>query len=202
MKITAQSLRTSPVKFPIERLRKGVNGVLYATVLAFCLFAPPSELFHPAHRWMQLEGLICVLVAILGRLWCGIYVFGRKSKELVTDGPYSLCRNPLYIFSFLGGLGVAAQTGSIAVAVIFSLGFWSCYYQVIRAEEKRLLTLYGSEYELYCDSVPRLLPRLQGYRTCERLDVPVRAFSRLLWKGIWPALAVVAADLILLLRSY
>ena len=42
-----------------------------------------------------------------------LYVGGRKNAELVTTGPYSMMRNPLYFFSLLGVAGVGAQTGSV-----------------------------------------------------------------------------------------
>jgi hypothetical protein len=32
-------------------------------------------------------------VASLGRMWCSLYIAGSKDKELITNGPYSLCRN-------------------------------------------------------------------------------------------------------------
>jgi protein-S-isoprenylcysteine O-methyltransferase Ste14 len=42
----------------------------------------------------------------------------RKIEELVTVGPYSVMRNPLYFFFILGGIGVGAQSGSVVVALI------------------------------------------------------------------------------------
>lgn len=41
-------------------------------------------------------GIMSVGVAILGRLWCSLYIAGRKDRILVVHGPYSLSRNPFY----------------------------------------------------------------------------------------------------------
>ena len=51
-------------------------------------------------------GIILVGIASFGRLWCSLYIAGYKTDNLVTEGPYSMCRNPLYFFSFIGALGV------------------------------------------------------------------------------------------------
>jgi protein-S-isoprenylcysteine O-methyltransferase Ste14 len=43
------------------------------------------------------------------RLWSTLYIGGRKRVVLVSDGPYSLCRNPLYVGTFLIALSNAEQ---------------------------------------------------------------------------------------------
>ena len=49
-----------------------------------------------------LVGCLCVGAAMAGRMWCAQYIAGYKNDVLVREGPYSVCRNPLYFFSFLG----------------------------------------------------------------------------------------------------
>ncbi len=43
---------------------------------------------------------------------------GRKILELVTDGPYSIMRNPLYVFSVIRVAGIGAQAGSVTIALV------------------------------------------------------------------------------------
>ena len=191
----------APAKQVVERYRKAVNVLLYAMVFAACLTPPSAEFFSRTGRWMQLAGYICVAVAIVGRLWCGIYVFGRKTKQLCTAGPYSLCRHPLYVFSFVGGMGVAAQSGRWTVLLAFALIFWAWYGRVIRVEDRRLRERFGAEYARYRAAVPAILPRLRSYDAPASLTVPIREFTPLMWKGIWPMLAVAAADLLVILRT-
>ena len=61
--------------------------------------------------------LACFMAGIgaFGRIWCSLYIAGYKNNVLVTDGPYSMCRNPLYFFSFVGGIGVSCATETFTI---------------------------------------------------------------------------------------
>ncbi|MGU9537294.1 methyltransferase family protein, partial [Proteus mirabilis] len=80
-------------------------------------------------------GMVAIMVCVLGRAWCALYIGGRKKQEIVTSGPYSLCRNPLYVFSVIGAFGVGAQTGSLSVGLAFALACWGVFLIVARREE-------------------------------------------------------------------
>ena len=56
--------------------------------------------------FLWLMGWLFVGVGAMGRIWYSIYISGYKNNKLVMEGPYSLCRNPLYLFSYLGGVGI------------------------------------------------------------------------------------------------
>jgi hypothetical protein len=122
-------------------------------------------------------------------------------KELCRDGPYSICRNPLYLFSFIAGIGVAAQCHSRVVMIVFASIFCGYYFLVIKAEEKRLAALFGDEYEEYCRAVPRIIPRFRIYRTSETISVPMKDFFPAMVKGLWPIMAAAAAELIQILSA-
>ena len=49
-----------------------------------------------------LMGAVLVGVASMGRLWCSLYIAGYKTEILVTEGPYSITRNPLYFLVYWG----------------------------------------------------------------------------------------------------
>ena len=55
-------------------------------------------------------GLVLTFIGCLGRVWCLVHIAGRKNNELVMEGPYSLCRNPLYLFGLIARVGVAFST--------------------------------------------------------------------------------------------
>ena len=132
-----------------------------------------------------LLGLMLVGVATVGRLWCSLYISGHKNTELVTAGPYSLTRNPLYFFSLLGfaGIGFASETATlgIALAVVVFAG----YPAVIRQEEAVLQARFGADFEAYCARVPKFLPRLSGYVEPESYTVNPRLFRRTVLDVIW-----------------
>jgi protein-S-isoprenylcysteine O-methyltransferase Ste14 len=61
----------------------------------------------PVQEWIENVGFSLVLLAIIGRCWASLYIGGRKVRELVTHGPFSIVRNPLYVFSLLARSGWA-----------------------------------------------------------------------------------------------
>lgn len=84
------------------------------------------------------------------------------AKDLVTDGLFSHCRNPLYVGNYLVllGLGVAAN-GWVFVLVGFP-GFYFAYRAIIAAEENFLRGKFGAAYDAYCSRVNRLIPSFSG----------------------------------------
>lgn len=52
-----------------------------------------------------LKIVACVLIGF----WSILYIGGRKNQMIMQDGPYSMCRHPLYLFSTIGvfGFGLA-----------------------------------------------------------------------------------------------
>jgi protein-S-isoprenylcysteine O-methyltransferase Ste14 len=107
-----------------------------------------------------LTGLVMVGAATVGRLWCSIYISGYKNDFLITTGPYSLCRNPLYFFSLLGAVGVGLATETFTLAALVVLGFAAYYPFVIRAEQGHLAAIHGETYGDYCRKTPMFFPRL------------------------------------------
>jgi protein-S-isoprenylcysteine O-methyltransferase Ste14 len=105
----------------IAKYRIGISRIFVvalALVIAFSKSAWESESpFLTAILFMI--GCVLVGIASLGRLWCSLYIAGYKTDVLVTEGPYSMCRNPLYFFSLLGavGVGLASETFTLPVAL-------------------------------------------------------------------------------------
>lgn len=101
---------------------------------------------------------LLLVTGVLGRLWCTLYIAGRKSRVVVTTGPYALCRHPLYLFSLLLATGTLLILQHSVAAVLFGPPFLVFHVLAMRVEEANLTQKFGAEYTNYCRTTPRLLP--------------------------------------------
>ncbi len=151
------SAQPATVHHASERWRKPVSFLFAAAWLGLALLVRPDGFQDVSHSIMEMTGFLLLIVAALGRVWAFAYIGGRKNQELCRGGPYSLTRNPLHLFSFLGvcGAGLALQSPTLfVIAALFFLGY---YAVVIRAEESRLRGIFGSAFVHYRAEVPRFL---------------------------------------------
>ena len=171
------SASSSPVALSaIQTARKVV--LLVAVLLAIGLIVVADSRWpggHPVHETIEWVGIACIVFAIVGRTWCSLYIGGRKTRTLVAIGPYSVCRNPLYVFSIIGGVGVGAQLGSFMVAAVGGVLAWFVFFVVALKEEEALTAAFGESYRRYVERVPRFLPRWRLWRDVETLEIRPRA---------------------------
>lgn len=78
-------------------------------------------------------------------------------RVLVTDGPYHLTRNPMYVghLIFLAGLVISTRS---PLAVLLALRQTRRFALRVRDDEERLERIFGDEYRTYRARVPRWLP--------------------------------------------
>lgn len=143
-------------------------------------------------------GLVLIGLATVGRLWCNLYIVGYKNDVLLSTGPYSVSRHPLYFFSSLGAVGVGLMSESLVVAATIALLFAATYRGVIRAEEARLAGRHGEAWTAYAARVPRFWPKLALLSEPERYTMHPRQFRRHLADALWFAWA---AALLLLIET-
>lgn len=171
----------------VQRQRKFVILLgLFALVGLTALVEPTPVLEHP----VEYLGLITIMFCVIGRAWCSLYIGGRKKQEIVVAGPYSLCRNPLYVFSFIGAFGIGAQTGSLTVGLGFALACWIVFRIVVGREEDYLSKTFGDVYDDYRRRTPRFLPDLRAWRDEPELSVRPAFFLRTVRDGLVFLLAV------------
>lgn len=163
---------------------RAVLGV--ALALSVALESPylaRSALEHGyAHESLS---LLLVVIAALGRVWTTIYLGGRKNSQLVTDGPFSICRNPLYLFSGVGILGIAIQSHQPWAALLLFIFILVVYSRTIRNEERHLAGRFGEAYSDYCRATPRLIPNIVLYRDEEEIVVRPRFVLKAIADNIW-----------------
>ena len=88
------------------------------------------------------------------------------APSLCTSGPYSRCRNPLYLGNMIIYCGVVLVAGGHFMwhLLLFVFTFFTFqYFMIISLEEETLVKLFGNEYQLYRESVPKLFPRLSPW---------------------------------------
>lgn len=112
---------------------------------------------------LELAGFVLLLVCVFGRLWSILYSGGNKNVVLVTSGPYSITRNPLYLFSTLGAVAIGLLFGSIVFALLFgSLTYW-ILRTTAAGEASFLRSRFGTPYEEYASRVPFFWPNPSLY---------------------------------------
>ena len=83
----------------------------------------------------------------------------HKGEALATQGPYELCRNPLYLGSLLMVGGFCVLIADIATTLVLAIGFGITIGPTIRLEEQKLTTSFGEVWKNYAARVPALMPR-------------------------------------------
>lgn len=166
------SLNVSTLQWAIKwRQPFSITVILACAILL--LITPPTWQ-HESVSGMLLDSisLVLIVIATFGRLWSSLYISGHKEHRLVAEGPYSIVRNPLYVFSFIGALGLGLATLHLSVLIIISAAFILYYPLVVLAEEHNLRQIFGSDYEQYRSQVPRFYPR--RFKMIEPDTYPVR----------------------------
>jgi protein-S-isoprenylcysteine O-methyltransferase Ste14 len=128
---------------------------VWLLVLPFLVFATPT--------WTLLSiGVVVTALGLAIRAWAAGTI--HKQSQLTTSGPYAFTRNPLYVGSFLIGVGVTVAGGHWIWPAVFVVFFLGVYSRTMASEAARLTELYGERYRSYARAVPAFLPRLTPYR--------------------------------------
>lgn len=128
-------------------------------------------------------GYGAIVVCVLGRAWCMTYIAGRKKAELVDRGPYSVVRNPLYVFSLFGLAGIGLQTGSIIWSAFVMLSGALYFSHVVRREELYLLEAFPTGYPRYTARTPRWIPDPHAWLDATQVTIRPVVVARSLLDG-------------------
>jgi protein-S-isoprenylcysteine O-methyltransferase Ste14 len=125
---------------------------------------PELEIPEPL-RWV---GVALSALGVVLSLWAMV-ALGRhydlvlevhEDHELVSAGPYSLVRHPVYTGLALHFAGACLATGNFLLIAGTLLVSFPSFYLRARAEERLLRDRFGAEYDVYAREVPMLVPRL------------------------------------------
>ena len=147
------------VLYAVRLPQRGTDHRWWVIFIAFSgTFAAISASFLPGGS--RREGLI-VFADILAT--AGLAYLRRsfsiipEARRLVTGGPYSLSRHPVYLGEIATALGVNLATGGwlSALAVAY---FIACEVLRMRWEERILTQAFPGDYPTYARRVSRYLP--------------------------------------------
>jgi protein-S-isoprenylcysteine O-methyltransferase Ste14 len=78
---------------------------------------------------------------------------------LLTEGIYSRIRHPRYVGSFFFVLGLAFLANA-PIPYLVASALIPLIYIIVFLEERELNKRFGSDYEKYCQKVPRFIPKI------------------------------------------
>jgi protein-S-isoprenylcysteine O-methyltransferase Ste14 len=151
---------------------------IYLLALAAVAASDGRALGGAAAVLAQAAGFLLVAAAVLGRLWTTLFIAGRKGEQLVSDGPYSACRHPLYLCSVLAAAGIGLTARSLLLALVLPAAIGLVTALAARREERELRALHPGAWDAYRLRVPAFWPAWRQYRAPERVDVPTAIYRK------------------------
>jgi protein-S-isoprenylcysteine O-methyltransferase Ste14 len=186
----------------LRKSRVMILRIAFAPVIFIVLFVWRSWDDHSIRDFVvEWSGYILLLAGISLRMWSTLYIGQRKSKKLITDGPFSMCRNPLYFGSLLMAVGIALCFENLILLIFVLVILVPIHLLVILSEEEQLLMNFGPAYEQYKKEVPRLWFAFSRYQSPEIIEVSTRAVRRAAMEMVLLLLIPPLGDLLEILHS-
>jgi len=151
------------IRLPPINTARGIEPRASAILGTFLIvglnFLPNGE----APQWIKYVGLGLTATGFSSSIFCIIFL-GRSfsimaaARKLVTTGPYSIVRHPLYFCENLFVAGAVISHFSTAGVLLWGAQIALQVRRMIN--EERVLRETFSEYEEYGQRVPMIIPRL------------------------------------------
>jgi len=172
------------VKLNKTRIRDS-KIILIATLIA-CILSKSSFPYATAiHESAEQLGYILISICVIGRVYCTAFLGGFKNDSLITTGPFSIVRNPLYSCSLIGILGIGFMSNHIVVLIGLPIAFFIMYYFLIKREEAFLLEKFGNAYTAYCKRTPKLIPNFSLYNMPATTQMMPKYLNKALLDSCW-----------------
>jgi protein-S-isoprenylcysteine O-methyltransferase Ste14 len=135
-----------------EKLIKYRSFIGFLCLVAMLLLAIPSarSIFG---------GFLLMMAGMFFRAWSSGHI--NKDKELATEGPYSLTRNPLYFGSLILGSGIAVACNRSIDYLIFVVYYFFFFTFLIVIERKRMHKRFGRQYEDWAKEANLFFPKIK-----------------------------------------
>jgi protein-S-isoprenylcysteine O-methyltransferase Ste14 len=177
----------------IQKMAKDVNRtrmrdsrlLLLAALIVVLLSKPVLDPKSLTGEMLEVIGDVLLAICAIGRIYATMFIGGLKSDELITIGPYAMCRNPLYFYSLVGAAGVGVLSNELTIFVFLAGGFYLIYYGLIRREENFLAQKFGSSFTKFCKTTPRLLPDFRKFHAPARMEFQPRYVNKAVSDAMW-----------------
>jgi protein-S-isoprenylcysteine O-methyltransferase Ste14 len=158
-----------------QRIRIAALRILFIICLPLLIFtksawAEPEWVFEI----LEVAGILLIIAAVLGRFWAILYIGGHKNQTVMQDGPYSICRHPLYLFSTIGVTGFGLMLGTLLITALLGTAVFLILTATAKREEAFLRSEFGPAYDVYAARVPQILPKLSLFQTEPNVQVNIR----------------------------
>lgn len=161
--------------------KRRINILQGATILVVPLIVfsrpglPVSEL---SLELIENIGILLIICGVLGRLWSILYIGGHKNMTVMRDGPYSICRHPLYLFSTIAILGFGLLLGSLILGIGASIFTYYVLKKTAQKEENFLISEFGQAYTEYMATTPAILPKVSLFSSSANVTFNTKILFR------------------------
>jgi protein-S-isoprenylcysteine O-methyltransferase Ste14 len=147
-----------------------LQGLGYA--FCFALYRTYFSPLFPMSKQAEASLALATILIAMGSIWfclAAVRTLGKQwalvarvvdGHELITQGPYGIVRNPIYLGMFglllATGLAVSRWQALLAGIPLFLIG----NQLRIRSEEKLLREAFGEKFAEYARRVPAFFPRI------------------------------------------
>ena len=170
----------------LNKTRLRDSAIMAVIAIALIIFTP--KMFPNNSLPNEIVGIIgyfLVIICAIGRVYTTAFLGGFKNDKLITYGPFSMVRNPLYVFSFIGVLGISIMSMHIWVMLFAPAMFLFIYIPLIAREETFLMEKYPDDFQQYKTSTPRLIPNLRLYSAPDVVNMKPQLLYNSVFDAVW-----------------
>lgn len=161
----------------MRKIQAGIGSLLFlliapGTVAGILPWLISGWQFQHASLVLRGVGLALILLGLAPLLDC-VVRFAREGegtpaplfpvRRLIVTGYYRYVRNPMYLGLVAAIVGQALFFADRPL-LLYAVAVWLAMHGfVVIYEEPKLRQTYGSQYPVYCEHVPRWVPRRQPW---------------------------------------
>jgi protein-S-isoprenylcysteine O-methyltransferase Ste14 len=154
-----------------EQKSNSVGIIVILCILALFVFyavLPENRniLIVPLPDWLHWLGLVLGIISLVQQIWTHVTLQKNwsaakesgKNNVVITGGPYSWIRHPLYMALMLFFIGLSLVSGFSLFLLLASLSI-PFFNNAARKEEAIMVQHFGDEYSEYMKCTGRFFPR-------------------------------------------